>query len=53
MVKIIERYYNCQPWIWVHFLGVRNVKSTVFHCQVSEVYSKNAIGDGMVRKWIR
>ena len=35
------------------FLNARDVKVGNIHRQISEVYRKNAISDGMVRKWVR
>ena len=29
------------------------MKSAHIHCQICEVYSENAMSDGMVRKWVR
>jgi hypothetical protein len=34
------------------FLNARNVKPADIHCQICEVYSKSAMSDGMVRKWV-
>ena len=52
MFKMIERQADCEIRPVVRFLHARNVKPTDIHRQICEVYSENAMSDGMVRKWV-
>jgi hypothetical protein len=50
---MIERPADCEIRSVIHFLNARNVKPADIHRQICEVYSENAMSDGMVRKWVR
>jgi hypothetical protein len=52
MFKIIERPADCKIWSVIRCLNARNVKPADIR-QICEVYSENAMSDGMVRKWVR
>jgi hypothetical protein len=53
MFKTIERPADCEIRSVIRFLNARNVKPADIHRQICEVYSENAMSDGMVRKWVR
>ena len=53
MFKIIVRPTDCEIWSVIRCLNARNVKPADIHHQICEVYSENAMSDGMVRKWVR
>jgi hypothetical protein len=53
MFKMIEHPADCEIPSVIHFLNARNVKPADIHCQICEVYSENAMSDGMVRKWVK
>jgi hypothetical protein len=53
MFKTIERPTDCEIRSVISFLNARNVKPVDTHPQICEVYGKNAISDGMVRKWVK
>ena len=52
MFKTIERPTNRDIQSVICFLKARNVKTADIHYQICEVYSENAMSDGM-RKWVR
>jgi len=53
MFKTIEGAADCEIRSVIRFLNARNVLSNEIHHQICQVYSDNAISDGMVRKWVR
>jgi hypothetical protein len=48
LFKVIERPADCETWIVIRFLNETNGKPADIHCQIYEVYGKNAMSDGMV-----
>jgi hypothetical protein len=53
MFKVIERPANCEIRSVIRFLNAINMKPDDIRRQICEVYGKNAMSDGMVRKWVR
>ena len=53
MFKMIERPADCEIRSVIRCLNARNVKPADIHRQICEVCGKNAMSDGMVRKWVR
>jgi hypothetical protein len=53
MFKMIERPADCEIRSVIRFLNARNAKLADIHRQICEVYGKNAMSDGTVRKWVR
>jgi len=52
MFKTIEGAADCEIWSVIRFLNTRNVLPSEIHHQICQVYSDNAMCDGMVRKWV-
>jgi hypothetical protein len=50
MFKTTEWPADCGIRSVIRFLNARNVKPADIHRQIREVYSENAMSDGMVRK---
>ena len=53
MFKTIEGAADCEIWSVIRCLNARNVLPSEIHHQICQVYSDNAMSDGMVRKWAR
>ncbi|KFM63558.1 hypothetical protein X975_24458, partial [Stegodyphus mimosarum] len=53
MFKTISSPTDCEIRAVIKFLNARNVKPANIYCQVTEVYGKYAISDGIMRKWVR
>jgi len=53
MFKAIEGAADCEIRSVIRFLNTRNVLPNEIHHQICQVYGDNAMGDGMVRKWVR
>jgi len=53
MFKTIEGAADCEIRSVIRFLNAGNVISSEIHHQICQVYSDNAMSDGMVRKWVR
>ena len=54
MFKTIEEAADCEiRFVIPFFLNTRNVLPSEIHHQICQVYSDNAMSDGMVRKWVR
>ena len=53
MFKVIEHPTDCEIRSVIHFLNAQNIKPADIHSQLCEVYGKDAISDGMVRRWVR
>jgi len=53
MFKTIERAADCEIRSVIRFLNARNLLPSEIHHQICQVYSDNAMSDGMVRKWVR
>ena len=53
MFKALEGAADCEIRSVIRFLNARNVlRSEIYH-QICPVYGDIAMGDGMVRKWVR
>ena len=53
MFKKIEGAADCEIRSVILFLNARNVLPSEIHYQICQVYSDNAMSDGMVRKWVQ
>jgi len=53
MFKTIEGAAYCEIRSLIRFFKSRNVLPSEIHHQICQVYGDNAMGDGMVRKWVR
>jgi len=53
MFKTIEGAADCEIRSVIRFLNARNVLPNEIHHPICQVYSDNAMGDGMVRKWVQ
>jgi len=53
MFTTIEGAADCETQSVIRFLNTRNVLPNEIHHQICQVYGDNAMGDGMVRKWVR
>ena len=53
MFKSIEGAANCEIRYVIRFLNAMNVLLSEIHHQICQVYGDNAMGDGVVRKWVR
>ena len=53
MFKTIEGAADCETRSAIRFLNARSVLPSEIHHQIYQVYGDNAIGDDMVRKWVR
>ena len=53
MFKTIERAVDSEIWSVIRFLNARNVLPSEIPHQICQVYGDIAMGDGMVRKWVR
>jgi len=53
MFNTIEGGADCEMRFVICFLNGRNVLPSEIHRQICQVYSDNAMSDGMVRKWVR
>ena len=53
MFKTTEGAANCEIRSVIRFLNARNVLPSEIHHQICQVYSDNAMSDGMVRKRVR
>jgi transposase len=53
MFKKIEKPAACETRSVIHFLNARNMKLADIHHQLCEVYGENAMGDSIVRRWVR
>ena len=53
MFKTIEGAADCEIRSVIRFLNARNVLQSDIHHQICQMYSDNAMSDGMVRKWVR
>jgi len=53
MFKTIEGAADCEIRSVIRVLNARNVLPSEIHHQICQVYGDNAMGDGMVRKWVR
>ena len=53
MFKTIEESADCEISSVIRFLNARNVLPNEIHHQICQAYVDNAMGDGMVRKWVR
>jgi len=53
MFKTIEGAADCQIRSVIRFLKARNVLPSEIHHQMCQVYSDNAMSDGVVRLWVR
>jgi len=53
MFKAIEGAADCEIRSVICVLKARNVLPSEIHHQICQVYSDNAMSDGMVRKWVR
>jgi len=51
--KTIEGAANCKIRSVICFVNARNVLPSEIHHQICQVYGDNAMGDGMIRKWVR
>jgi len=51
--KTIEGAADCEIRSVICFLNARNVLLSEIHRQICQVYADNAMGDGMVRKWVQ
>jgi hypothetical protein len=49
---MIESPADCEIQSVIGFLNARTVKPADTYRQICEVYGKNAMSDGMVRKWV-
>ena len=52
MFETIEGATDCEIRSVIRFLKARNVLPSEIHHQTFQVYSDNALSDGMVRKWV-
>jgi len=53
MFKAIEGTADCEIRSVIRFLNARNVLPSEIHHQICQMYGDNAMGDGMVGKWVR
>ena len=53
MFKTIEGAADCEIRSVIRFLNARNVLPSEIHRQICQMYSDNAMSDGMVRKGVR
>ena len=53
MSSKIENYADSEIRSVIRFLTAKNTKPIDIHRQISEVYGENAMGESMVRKWVR
>ena len=53
MFKTIEEAADCEIQSVICFLKARNMLPSEIHHQICQVYGENAMGDGIVRKWIQ
>jgi transposase len=53
MFKKIEKPAACEMRSVIRFLNARNMKPAYIHRQLCEVYGEHAMGDSMVRRWVR
>jgi len=53
MFETIEGAADCEIRSVIRFLNARNLQPSEIHRQICQVYSDNAMSDGMVRKWVR
>jgi len=53
MFKTVEGAADCEIRSVIRFLNARNVLPSEIHHHICQVYSDNAMSDGMVRKWVR
>ena len=53
MFKTIEGAADCEIRSVIRFLNARNALPSEIYHQICQVYGDNAMGDGMVRKWVR
>jgi len=52
MFKTIEGAADCEIRSVIRFLNSRNVLPSEIHHQICQVHGDNAMGDGIVRKWV-
>lgn len=52
MFKTISNLADCEMRYVMQFINAKNVKSAAIHRQLVEIYGKNVMTDGMVRKWV-
>jgi len=53
MFKTSEGAADCEIRSAIRFLNARNVIPRDIHDQICQAYGDNAMGDDMVRKWVR
>ena len=53
MFKTIEGAADCVIRSVICLVNARNVLQSEIHHQICQVYSDNALSDGVVRKWVR
>ncbi|GBN59193.1 hypothetical protein AVEN_123360-1 [Araneus ventricosus] len=53
MFKTIADPADCEVRSVLRFLNAKKVKPAEIHPQLVEIYGKNVMTDGMVRKWVR
>ncbi|GBM88515.1 hypothetical protein AVEN_25100-1 [Araneus ventricosus] len=53
MLQSIENPADCEIRSVIRFFNAKDVKAAEIHRQITEVYEKNIVSEGMVRKWVR